>query len=86
VRPTAAPSPPAGTRIVPKNVADLYLQAAERYGELPAFLKKVGGAWDALSFCELFDAGAALATALMDLGVEVFTCKRRRGMASSPRF
>ncbi len=71
MRPTAAPSPPAGTRIVPKNVADLYLQAAERYGELPAFLKKVGGAWDALSFRELFDAGAALATALMDLGVEV---------------
>lgn len=63
-------SPPPGTRIIPRNVADLFRLAAQNYGEAPAFFRKgKDGAWNPTSFAALYDTGLSLATSLIDLGV-----------------
>jgi len=67
------PSPPPGARIIPANIADLYRQAADRFGSKPAFCTRTGapeGQWVELSFAKLYETGLALATALIELGVE----------------
>lgn len=64
-------TPPAGARIVPENIADLYRQAAEKYASRPGFLRRgPDKAWQATSFAEVYEIGLALGTALLDLGVE----------------
>ena len=58
-------------RIVARNIADLYKQAADRYGSLPAFAtRKEELDWDPVSFRELYESGLNLATGLIDLGVD----------------
>ncbi|MCX7712795.1 MAG: long-chain fatty acid--CoA ligase [Chthoniobacterales bacterium] len=67
--PLVSQSPPPGNRIIPSNIADLYLQAASRYGDAPAFLRRsIGSTWEACSFSQLAENGKALATALISLG------------------
>ncbi|MDX2226043.1 MAG: AMP-binding protein [Verrucomicrobiae bacterium] len=56
-------------RIVAQNLAEMYTQAAARFGELPAFAtRKKGGEWDKISYEELYEQGVCLATALMVRG------------------
>ncbi len=58
-------------RISAPNLAELYRLAAERWGELPAFATRRRALdWTPISFRELYNQGMALATALIDLGVE----------------
>jgi long-chain acyl-CoA synthetase len=64
-------SPPPGERIIPDNMADLFRQAAQKFGDSPAFLRRGrDGSWNATSFRELYETGLDLATALLDLGVQ----------------
>lgn len=57
-------------RIVPRNIADLFKAAAERYGEAPAFgTRQKGGGFALTSFREVYERGLDLATGLIDLGV-----------------
>ena len=65
------PSPPPGERLIPQNIGDLYRQAAARFGEAPAFFRRSRDkSWVSTSFQELYETGQALATALIELGVE----------------
>lgn len=58
-------------RIVPRNIADLFREAAARYGDHPAFGSRLkGGGFERTSFRELYERGLNLATGLIDLGVE----------------
>ena len=58
-------------RISPKNIADLFLKAAETFGEKPAFAtRQKGGNFVFTSFRELYERGLNLAAGLIDLGVE----------------
>ncbi len=58
-------------RIIAKNLADLYRQAANRFGSLPAFAtRKKELEWEPVSFQELYRQGLNLATALIELGVD----------------
>ncbi len=58
-------------RILAKNLADLYRQAANRYGSLPAFAtRKKELEWEPVSFQDLYRQGLDLATALIELGVD----------------
>lgn len=60
------------SRLTAPHLAALYQKAASVYGDLPAFAtRRRRKQWEPLSFRELYDRGAALATALMDLGVDV---------------
>ena len=55
----------------PRNLIDVFRRAAETHVERPAFCsRQPDGSYKATSFRELYDAGCALATALIDLGVE----------------
>ncbi|HCR29987.1 MAG TPA: long-chain fatty acid--CoA ligase [Opitutae bacterium] len=57
--------------IATNNLAEMYRAAAERYGDLPAFAKRVkSGVFQPISYRELYVSGAHLGTALIDLGVE----------------
>lgn len=57
-------------RILPLHVADLYRQAALRFGGAPAFCRRrPDKSWEELSFAELYERGLDLATALIDLGL-----------------
>lgn len=59
------------SRIRPQNLALLYQEAAVRYGDQPAFATRgKDGVFHPVSFAEIFEQGIALATALIDLGVE----------------
>lgn len=59
------------SRIRPENLAQLYTEAAGRYGSLPAFAKREkDGTFSPTSFADLYDCGLSLATALIDLGVD----------------
>jgi long-chain acyl-CoA synthetase len=59
-------------RVIASNLAELYRGAAEQYGELPAFATRHKSfEWEPVSFRELYERGLKLATALIDLGVEV---------------
>jgi len=58
-------------RISPRNLAELYLLAAERFGPKPAFCtRQAGGKYSPCTYEELYEQGVALATALIELGVE----------------
>lgn len=71
-------------RILPCNVADLFQQAAERFGDLPAFLfRERSGDWQSVSFRSLFDQAKCLATALVHLGV---TARSHVGLIADNRF
>lgn len=65
------PSPPPGERIIPDNIGDLYRKAAQRFGDAPAFQRRSRDkSWISTSFQEIYETGEALATALIELGVE----------------
>jgi non-ribosomal peptide synthetase component F len=53
-----------------KNLADLYRLIGEVYGERPALAWKEGGEYRSLTFRELYDRGATLGTALIELGLQ----------------
>ena len=58
------------SRISTSTLAVLFREAAERFGELPAFAAKdPSGAYQPISFRQLYEDGLALATALIDLGL-----------------
>ena len=58
------------SRIPASTLAVLFREAAERFGELPAFAAKdPSGAYQPISFRQLYEDGLALATALIDLGL-----------------
>lgn len=57
-------------RIVPQNLADLYHQAADIYGDNPAFgTKRLDGEFSFTSYHDLYQTGLKVATALIELGV-----------------
>jgi len=58
------------SRIPASTLAVLFREAAERFGELPAFAAKdPSGAYQPISFRQLYEDGLALSTALIDLGL-----------------
>lgn len=58
-------------RLPAETLPQLFRLAAERYGERPAFASKDSeGVYQPISYRELYERGVALATALIDLGVE----------------
>jgi long-chain acyl-CoA synthetase len=58
------------SRIVPRNIADLFRAAAERYGDAPAFgSRQKAGAFSLTSYRELHERGVNLATGLIELGI-----------------
>ncbi len=58
-------------RIHAQNLSDLYREAANRYGSLPAFAtRKKELEWEPVSFRDLYERGLNLATGLIELGVE----------------
>ena len=58
------------SRISADTLANLFREAADRYSELPAFATKdAAGAYQPISFRQLYEDGLALATALIDLGL-----------------
>jgi long-chain acyl-CoA synthetase len=58
-------------RIAAPNLAELYRGAARSWGHLPAFAtRRRALEWAPVSFGELYHQGIALATALIDLGVQ----------------
>ena len=57
------------SRISANTLVVLFCEAAERFGELPAFpTKDSSGVYQPTSFRRLYEDGLALATALIDLG------------------
>src|SRR2546423_3514066 len=69
--------------IVPKNIAALYQQAAERYEDRPAIAaREKGGAYVSTSYRELFEIGKNLATALIALELQA---REHVGIISSNR-
>jgi long-chain acyl-CoA synthetase len=57
-------------RISANTLAALFREAAERFGELPAFATKdSSGVYQPASFSQLYEDGLALATALIGLGL-----------------
>lgn len=57
-------------RIVPRNIAELFRDAAARYGDAPAFApRQKDGTHTFTSFRDLYERGLNLATGLIDLGV-----------------
>lgn len=55
---------------IPGNLAEVYRQSAERFGDRPAFCTRNDEkAFVPITFRELYEAGLNLATALIDLGV-----------------
>ncbi len=58
-------------RIIAQNLAELYREAANRYGSLPAFAtRKEELQWEPVSFEELYKRGLNLATGLIEMGVD----------------
>ena len=58
------------SRISANTLAVLYREAAERFGDLPAFAAKdSSGVYQPISYRQLYEDGLALATALIDLGL-----------------
>lgn len=57
--------------VVAENLAEVYREAAERYGDKPAFAARVrSGVFKPVSYRDLYDFGLYLGTALIDLGIE----------------
>ncbi len=58
-------------RIKAKTLTALYQESAERFGDLPALAAKdESGKYQPISYRELYENGLALATALIDLGLQ----------------
>ena len=58
-------------RIIGSTLTEVYFRAAERYGDMPAFLRKdASGRFEATSFRDLYETGLNLAAALAAIGVE----------------
>lgn len=58
-------------RIIAQNLAEMYREAANRYGSLPAFAtRKEELEWEPVSFQELYTKGLNLATGLIEMGVD----------------
>ena len=58
------------SRISASTLAALYREAAERFGDLPAFAAKdSSGVYQPISYRQLYEDGLSLATALIDLGL-----------------
>ncbi len=56
--------------IAANNLAEMYRLAAERYGDSPAFAKRVkSGVFQPVSYKALYEYGVCLGTALIELGV-----------------
>jgi long-chain acyl-CoA synthetase len=54
-----------------RSIAEMYKLAAERYGDLPAFAKRLkSGVFQPVSYSDLYDYGLFLGTALIELGVK----------------
>ncbi len=54
-----------------RSIAEMYKLAAEQYGELPAFAKRLkSGVFQPVSYSDLYDYGLFLGTALIELGVK----------------
>ncbi|MEX1119967.1 MAG: AMP-binding protein, partial [Terrimicrobiaceae bacterium] len=59
------------SRLASQNLARLYQDAAERFGDLPAFAtRRSDGSYVPTSFQEIFDRGLNLATGLIALGLQ----------------
>jgi long-chain acyl-CoA synthetase len=57
--------------VVPRNIAELFRDTAAQFGDAPAFAtRQKGGGFVFTSFRELYDGAVAVATGLIDLGVE----------------
>ncbi|MGA0094360.1 MAG: AMP-dependent synthetase/ligase [Chthoniobacterales bacterium] len=52
------------------NLADLYRLTAETYGDRPALAWKESGAYRSINYRELYERGAALGTAFIELGLQ----------------
>lgn len=73
-----------GHRIKARNLAELYREAAKRFGPLPAFAtRKTELEWDPVSYEELYQKGLNLAAALIDLGVDA---REHVGLFADNRF
>ncbi len=60
-----------GYRIEEQNLALLYREAANRYGDLPAFATRESALkWNPVSYRSLYEQGLDLATGLIELGVK----------------
>jgi long-chain acyl-CoA synthetase len=58
-------------RISASTLTEIYRRAAEQYGDLPALAAKDGsGKYQSISYRDLYEDGLALATALIDLGLQ----------------
>ncbi len=58
-------------RLSPRNIAELFREAAAHFGELPAFAtRQKDGGFVFTSFLEIYERGLNIATGLIDLGVE----------------
>lgn len=56
--------------VVAENLALMYRDAAERYGDAPAFGTRVGkNEFSTISYAELYESGCCLSTALIELGL-----------------
>ncbi len=61
----------AHTGVTGRSIAEMYKLAADRYGELPAFAKRLkSGVFQPVSYRDLYDYGLFLGTALIELGVK----------------
>lgn len=61
----------ANYEIKAKNLAELYKEAAEKFGDRPAFAtRNKDKVFVPVSFKELYEMGVALATGFIDLGIE----------------
>ena len=72
-------------RLISATIAELFLQAGERWGSRPAFGTRAqrGGSFEAVSYASWCERACALATALIDLGV---TAREHVGLLSDNRF
>ncbi len=70
--------------VITENLAQLYREAASRYGDLPAFaIRKEALKWQPVSFKELYHQGLNLATALISMGVQA---REHIGLISDNRY
>ncbi len=71
-------------RILTKNLALFYREAANRYETMPAFAtRQLGQRWTPVSYRELYEQGLNFATGLIELGVEA---RDHVGLFSDNRF
>ena len=72
------------TKIKATNLADMYKEVAEIYGDMPAFAtRNEKKEFESVSFKELYEMGLNLATGLIDLGVQA---REHVGLLADNRF